>query len=80
MSDPPVTPTLHRMKSKSALLSSVSKGARIRVEFENVNAFVPVLLANTGPGESATTPASSSTPKERQVLFSVKACVEPGKE
>ncbi|GAX76515.1 hypothetical protein CEUSTIGMA_g3961.t1 [Chlamydomonas eustigma] len=72
----PITPLgSMRMQSKAALLQDVPMHARISVEFLNLNAFVPIIVA-PGAGQKASKDANS--PKDKQILFDTTACVEPG--
>lgn len=73
-------------RSGTQLLSDVPLHARITVEAQNVCAFVPVLVTESagGSGSNSAQPDSDSAKggkesKERQVLYNVSACVEPGK-
>ena len=82
---PELGPGSHSVpRAAPALLKDVPPQSRISVAFSGVNAFVPVVVAAGLPapdlpeGKPACSSTTTSTSKERQVLYNVSACVEPG--
>ncbi len=73
----PSKPALSRSKSRAGLLSGVPTHKQIAVAFERVNAFVPVIVA---PGAATEKQAKAADSSEKQVLFDITGCVEPGEQ
>ena len=86
-------PSLHRSRSQAALLSDISGANQVQVKIVNVGAWVPIMVQASVPTPAQPTsswPAklkakilcssssSGAAQAEKQVLFNITACVEPG--